>query len=663
MRLDGCRPVPLGSYLKGLGALRIVAESADPNAAAWWSKERMEMDTVLGRDGVLDCIASYEPTPAISPWSLNMYRSGVEMLRPVLHCSRFAKFAEAIKKVDAVLAKFAHAVDKKSVDKSDILQNKEIFLTLCRNMLPDGTVRWLDAVVVLGDKAEYAPIGWSGGNDAHFDMAVNFAKNLALVHGDVRSAEWLDAAIFGGNVKLVNESTSGHDPRYAGAPNTGAGYRIVKMVNPWNYILMMEGLMMLGGAVGRRYSAHGPRLALFPFTATHTAAGYASAGGEESLGEIWMPLWERPATYREVLRMFGLARMDVGGRRGETGVDFGRAVRSFAAGQHINAFHRHIMLKRKGEMYVTIGAGRVESAKSDAARILDDLDDWRTAAARDKDVGRQRRTDLERVLDRALLQMVTHGGPERLQDVLVAAAELDAYLLIIDVGKPLMLGSRWIAGAYDGTPEFRLAAAVASIGCSGPYHIRDNVKPAGKDTSRRNRHVWNARAEVVKNMENVVMRRAVDAGSACSKTMPVWSSIRARRDDVAAFLDGRIDDRKLERLVRGLVVVSSQESPWDGETFHAVDLPEAYCILRKAQAAEGRLDVQMLSALKAGNVDGAYSRAVRMLLRHDLRPKRTLSRRLPNSTTVSNVAKKRLLASMLFNVSGDFDGALARVHV
>jgi CRISPR-associated protein Csx17 len=30
--LGGCRPVPLASYLKALGVLRLVSEQADPNA-------------------------------------------------------------------------------------------------------------------------------------------------------------------------------------------------------------------------------------------------------------------------------------------------------------------------------------------------------------------------------------------------------------------------------------------------------------------------------------------------------------------------------------------------------------------------------------------------------------------------------------------------------
>ncbi len=37
IQLPGCMTEPLGSYLKALGVLRLVAEQADPSAAGWWA--------------------------------------------------------------------------------------------------------------------------------------------------------------------------------------------------------------------------------------------------------------------------------------------------------------------------------------------------------------------------------------------------------------------------------------------------------------------------------------------------------------------------------------------------------------------------------------------------------------------------------------------------
>src|SRR5680860_104150 len=36
-KLMGCRPEPLGSYLKGLGVLRLIGQQVDANATAYWS--------------------------------------------------------------------------------------------------------------------------------------------------------------------------------------------------------------------------------------------------------------------------------------------------------------------------------------------------------------------------------------------------------------------------------------------------------------------------------------------------------------------------------------------------------------------------------------------------------------------------------------------------
>ena len=45
--LDGCRPVPLASYLKALGALRLIAEQIDERATGFWQDDRFVLRSRL----------------------------------------------------------------------------------------------------------------------------------------------------------------------------------------------------------------------------------------------------------------------------------------------------------------------------------------------------------------------------------------------------------------------------------------------------------------------------------------------------------------------------------------------------------------------------------------------------------------------------------------
>ena len=77
-RLDGCAPIPLASYLKALGVLRLVSspgnnvngEAADSAARGWWQNERFHLRTRLDRKALLRFfLDDYAPSPIISPWN------------------------------------------------------------------------------------------------------------------------------------------------------------------------------------------------------------------------------------------------------------------------------------------------------------------------------------------------------------------------------------------------------------------------------------------------------------------------------------------------------------------------------------------------------------------------------------------------------------------
>ncbi|MCI0347434.1 MAG: type I-U CRISPR-associated protein Csx17, partial [Chloroflexi bacterium] len=68
--LPGCRPQPIGSYLKALGTARLVGRQADPYVTCWWEGDAFWLESTLDRDDLVAFLVErYEPTPVLSPWN------------------------------------------------------------------------------------------------------------------------------------------------------------------------------------------------------------------------------------------------------------------------------------------------------------------------------------------------------------------------------------------------------------------------------------------------------------------------------------------------------------------------------------------------------------------------------------------------------------------
>src|ERR1700723_2097212 len=69
IKLDGCTPEPLMSYLKALGVFRLVAEQADPAATLSWRGGVACLYSKFDRDELVAFFLNeYRPTPIIAPW-------------------------------------------------------------------------------------------------------------------------------------------------------------------------------------------------------------------------------------------------------------------------------------------------------------------------------------------------------------------------------------------------------------------------------------------------------------------------------------------------------------------------------------------------------------------------------------------------------------------
>ncbi len=590
--LPGCRPEPLSSYLSALGVLRLLS-AADRQARGAWRSDVFVLESVLDRREIQRfLLEDYRPTPIVAPWNGGSgffpkdRKVGIDALRQST-AERFAPYRATIEAAFELLSRLG--VEEK-IDKS----SKERLIRACRASLPDEALEWLDASVVLGgDGPKYPPLLGTGGNDGRLEFSNNFMQRLVWLFdpasGGARpeAGPLLAAALFDEPVDLLEHAPVGQfDPAATGGANAASDFGGSSLVNPWSYVLMLEGALVFTAAAARRME-HAPAGLSYPFTVRPVAAGYGSAAAEEedaSRGEIWVPLWRRPAGLPEVRALFSEGRANVRGRPAVSGLDFARAVATLGVDRGIASFVRYGFLVRNGLAFLATPLGRFQVRRHRAVGHLQEVDLWldrfrsraRTAPA---SVARALRS-----LESAILSLCERGDARRLLDVLIelgrcerALARSLRWTLEAGVHPVPALSPGWLEAVDDGSVELRLAASLASV--SGRYGagegrwtilpLRAQLEPvetvfptdrlrvrwredAGRDI------VWGD-GDLVEDLQRVLARRLLlatqrPAGGGPDEeasSYPDSGRLAADPADVAAFIEGRVDEARLGDLLWG----------------------------------------------------------------------------------------------------------------
>lgn len=201
---------------------------------------------------------------------------------------------------------------------------KETLIPECRRNWRGGLASWMSAAVALdgsGDPKWPSLLG-TGGNDGNLDFTNNFMQRLGDLF-DVRSeraqprpgaGELLMNSLWGTPTKEMRTTSVGQfQPGGAGGANSSTGTIGESQVNPWDFVLMMEGTLLFRTNVTRRLDPDSFLRAAAPFLMRSHAAGYGSPGREKSQrGEQWLPIWNRPATLAEVTDLFAEGRVQMG---------------------------------------------------------------------------------------------------------------------------------------------------------------------------------------------------------------------------------------------------------------------------------------------------------------------------------------------------------------
>lgn len=688
-RLDGCAPTPLAHYLKALGVLRLVAEQLDPEARGWWEGERFLLASHVEESDLLDFLLfRFAPTPLVSPWNKGsgFFYDNDAGLMPIetSTAARFAPLRAGIHAARELLDALASAdgqvraikneakdpgLDRAARDrlkkdeayKARLAEAERAFKARKAALLPDlrrvwrGPHReWMDVAMVLDEEglARFPALLGTGGNDGRLDFTNNFFQRLGdifqLDHPDAaarpNAKAMLCDALFGRNSlsALAGTKVGQFAPGGAGGANAANGPDAEGMLNPWDFILMLEGVILFSAASTRRLAAQTPSRAAAPFAIAAQGAGYASAADsdEGARGEQWMPLWPQPITLSELQRLLTEGRAQLGTRSASEPLDLARAVARLGTARGIHAFQRYGYIERNGQSNLAVPLGRFVVPEQAASTLacLDDLEAWLPRlrrAARDRNAP-ARLTQAERRLADALLALTQHPNEAtRWQAVLLRLADIEA-LQVHGAGQkagPIpRLRPEWTGAADDGSPELRLALAFA-LQCAEPRNgtRHDGIRRHWLTLNKGRYHA--AASDRVMQGRNgmedaiaVVGRRLIEAGQNGERRLPLQPGfgVAASRHDLARLLAGEVDLDRCLALARALMALDihrcAQRPPrlqrpasadWPDDAFLAIRLA-----LLPWPLPDGRhpgTDPAILRRLQSGDLSTALQLALRRL--------------------------------------------------
>lgn len=663
IKLAGCTPEPLQSYGKAIGVFRLVAEQRDPSVRALWRGDSFVLRTELDQDALRRFfLDEYRPTPIVSPWNLDSgFFGGRQGLGRLAQSTdpRLATYRVAIDRARRVLSEagLGGHLPRREL-KPKLALRKAWLIARLRGTLPDEAIRWLDASVVLtGGQPSFPPLFGVGGSDGRFELSDGFMNALVKIFEDrAKRPDALDAALFGVPRSSVESVTPGlFAPGGVGGPNSLEGFEGGGGANLWDIVLAFEGFLLLAASAARRFGSQTEVRAAFPFILRGAvAAGYPTAARESARGEVWLPLWDRPAALVEIRHVFREGRAEWNGKPAMSGVDVARALVSLGVDRGLTEFRRYGIQNRSGRSYLASPLGRFRVRWRPEALLLAELDPFLDglASLRGASETPAEFLRLARRLDDAVLAYCAEGDRERLLDVLVAVAQVDralglrASLRSRGRAQPApLLSRRWVYATKDQSVEFSIAAALASLLPARremPGAMRQYLAPVERrrsawrwrDTVSKS-VVWTGR-DTVADVVRVVERRLLEAERAGERDA-FRGSWFASPPDVASLLRGEVDFGRMGRLIEALSLVDweledGEQSGWQGRGLDATTLPITYALIKLTTIGDEALFAQLgaravprfdpttVTLLRAGHIWEAGRRAARRLRAIGLTP-------------------------------------------
>ncbi len=604
IRLLGCRPQPLMSYLKALGVMRLLGEQYDAGVRGAWLDDVFILRTNVDVDELLSFFLNkYEPTPIVAPWAGGcgfFEKDNKEAVAQIASSDtpRLKAYREVIQMVRAILAEEGQKQKPSEIKKIHLIRRY-------RRDLPDSFVNWIDCALVLRSSGQsFAPIMGTGGNDGRLDFTQNFMQRLLDLGmtekkesqknaSDELRIRWLRNALFSESCEgLIASAIGQFDPSGVGGPNATQDMERSSLVNPWDYVLMIEGVITMAGSISRKMGLQQSDKAAFPFTVNASPAGHESIRSKDSStsrAEIWLPLWRKFATFAELKMAFSEGRVELKGRQSRDGVEIARSLASLGADRGFSEFVRFGFLKRSGKSYLAVPVCRFHVSPKPFVDLLGELqsmnwlDHFRRACRAKNPDPPPRFASALRCLDDAVFDYCRQGDRTSFSAIFRALGRIEKELAVLSgkVGKfkirPVpLLSSKWLEASNDGSVEFRLAMSLASIvgvkSTIGP--LRNNLEPV---QTKGRRLVWAEKSRSVtwtenslsKNLANIMERRLLEAYKEGLDEPPLRAIRSVSINDIAMFVDGRTDDDIIEDFIWGAILVK-QDQNWPIFSVHDI---------------------------------------------------------------------------------------------
>jgi CRISPR-associated protein Csx17 len=585
---------------------------------------------------------------------------------------------------------------------------------------------WFDACVIL-DESGLPGYAWhlgSGGNEGNQDYTAGFQANIAcLFQPDGKPSpgaeKRLKVALLGDTAPVLDPQAAGQfSPGRAGGTNMGVGFEGSARVNPWEFVLMLEGAIAIVSGLSRRGEV-GRASVSSPFWVEAAAAGFGSASEREGAprGEQWLPLWSQPLRYTELVELIREGRAQVGRQQTTRAADLVRATARLGLARGIDSLQRFAYLERNGQSHLAVFTGRFHVRSRSHQELLDDVAPWIDRLVRHAKQTKENNVPaslgaVARRTQEALFLVCRREATARdWRDLLIALGEAEFALL--RSGKSLArrplptLGAGWIDAVDDLTPKgrsaLRLALALASQHRflehgRGKFPFDEHIRRHFMPIDDRGRFALDERGRPKLGPEQICVGRDLVADAiALVERRSIWarSSKKERErtprlplqpipgcevtlEEVGAWIRGEISDREVLDLVRPLLALDWKavhqraeavrgplvEPIVDGtpEPLHLLfrlahlpfDVPVTDTDGRNEVAVGVRLDPEPLRRLAAGDLDGALRVAVRRLEASGLRP---VFRR----TIATPSSARRVAASLGFPISQQDAARAARL--
>lgn len=519
---------------------------------------------------------------------------------------------------------------------------KSGFIERTRSTMPDVVVMWMDSVVAPSQdigRVAFSSLLGSGANDGRLDFTkTTFARlKHAFTSRGLAMAALYDVA----HMSLSKGSLGMFAPSRA---NSSAA------TNPWDWLLALEGSLMFAGASTKRLGTSEQQGGSFPFQVARMSTASLTVA-EDGRDELWLPLWSKPATYRETQRLFAEGRARVGQREAVTGLDFARAVSTLGVSRGIDAFLRVAMTARNGKAHYATNEGRYDVRDITQVRLIDEVDSWFSRLRRAAQ-GKRAPTRVARAtrnLENALFAVTRNFDAS---EALLALGDVervlgDAIAFTKKVGLPPItqrLSEGWSALVADSV-EARLGVC---LGQRLAFRRRllpiDVDKPWQWGRADDAGFVFSERP-LIDNLHALLQRDDIEAQQRELKNPDAEEYTRAfcRLSDIACFIDGNVDDVAIERWARAASLLN--KPPGFDDHGDVIGVPATFAVLRLVH--NGSLDGNtqltrtstMLARACAGDSVGATTAALQRLS--------AVGRALPVPALVESSQRMRRIAAAL----------------